>query len=183
MMSSSIVCEWWVSLGLRVKDRGIQPSSSTQREEWMMTSSSSMCSTQSSLSNQPGHHLLQKCDSGPGQLQIALFTKLRYLGVYVYPCMPNMMFIIQETNRMYGTFKMRYHLNLELLCDDMVRQNKTVLVSQQKQGLLVFGGLDDDTGLKLESAFDIRFSREQCLSSWEKLVLHHSPASASAIRR
>ena len=52
MMFSRIVGEWWVSLGLTVKDRGIQPLASTQRGEWMMTSSSNMCSTPSSLSTQ-----------------------------------------------------------------------------------------------------------------------------------
>ena len=51
----------------------------------------------------------------------------------------------------------------------MVRQNKTVSVPQHKHGLLVFGGLDDETGLELESAFDIGFSREQCLSPWKKI--------------
>jgi hypothetical protein len=33
----------------------------------------------------------------------------------------------------------------------------------------VFGGLDNETGLELESAFELGFSREQCLSSWEKI--------------
>ncbi len=52
----------------------------------------------------------------------------------------------------------------------------------------MFGGLDDDRGLELESAFEIGFSREPFHASdvfqhGKKMVLHHSPASASAIRR
>ena len=39
--------------------------------------------------NKPGHCLLLKCDSGPGQLQIELLAELRYLRVYLYPCVPN----------------------------------------------------------------------------------------------
>ena len=52
MMFSINVCELWVSLGLRVKDHGIQSLASTKRGEWMTTSSRNMCSTQSSLSTQ-----------------------------------------------------------------------------------------------------------------------------------
>jgi hypothetical protein len=34
---------------------------------------------------------------------------------------------------------------------------------------LVFGGTDKDTGLELESAFEIGFSKKNCLASWEKV--------------
>jgi hypothetical protein len=78
--------------------------------------------------DRPGHHLLLKCDSGPGRLQVALLAKLKYLGVYLYPCVPNTTSMTQETDWAYGMFKTRYLRNLDLLCDDMVRQNKTELV-------------------------------------------------------
>jgi hypothetical protein len=66
-------------------------------------------------------------------------------------------------------FKSRYRQNLELLVDECVRQDKSVSVPQYKHGLLVFGGVDDKTKLELESAFEVGFSRQRCLDSWEKI--------------
>ena len=42
-------------------------------------------------------------------------------------------------------------------------------VPQHKHGLLVFGGVDEDTRLELDSAFEFGFSREWCLDSWTKI--------------
>ena len=119
--------------------------------------------------DRPGYRLLLKCDSGPGRLQIELLAKLRFLGIYLYPCVPNTTAVTQETDRTYGMFKSRYRQNLELLVDECVRQDKSVSVPQYKHGLLVFGGVDDKTKLELESAFEVGFSRQRCLDSWEKI--------------
>jgi len=43
-----------------------------------------------------------------------------------------------------------------------------VSVPQHKHRLFIFGGVDEDTKLELESAFEIRFSRERCLDSCKK---------------
>ena len=119
--------------------------------------------------DKPGHRLLLKCDSGPGRLQIELLAQLRYLGVYLYPCVPNTTAVTQETDRTYGKFKSQYRVNLELLVDELVKQDKTVSVPQHKHGLLVFGGIDVDTGLEIPSAFELGFSRQRCLDSWAKI--------------
>ena len=84
---------------------------------------------------------------------------------------------------MYGMFKIRYRQNLKLLVDECERQGLSISVPQNKHGLLVFGGVDDQTKLELELAFEIGFSHQSCLDSWEKLVLHHSPASVSMTHR
>jgi hypothetical protein len=119
--------------------------------------------------DRPGHRLLLKCDSGPGRLQIELLAELRFLGVYLYPCVPNTTAVTQETDRTYGMFKSRYRQNLELLVDECVLQDLSVSVPQSKHGLLVFGGVDPETKLVLESAFEIGFSRQRCLDSWDKI--------------
>jgi hypothetical protein len=75
--------------------------------------------------------------------------------------------IMQETDRTYGGFKSQYRCNLELFVDKLVLLEKSVSGPQHKHGLLVFGGVDEDTKLELESAFDIRFLREQCLDLWK----------------
>ncbi len=116
-----------------------------------------------------GHRLLLKCDSGPGRLQVELLAQLRHLGVYLYPGVPNTTAVTQETDRTYGVFKSKYRANLEDLVDELVRSNKPVSVPQYKHGLLVFGGVDPDTGLHLPSAFEEGFSRVNCLNSWKKI--------------
>jgi hypothetical protein len=82
--------------------------------------------------NRPGHWLFLKCDSSPGHLQIELLAKLRFLGVYLYPCVPNTTAITHVTDQIYGMFKSRYRQNLELLVDECVRQEKSVAVPQYK---------------------------------------------------
>jgi hypothetical protein len=119
--------------------------------------------------DRPGSRLLLKCDNGPGRLQIKLLAKLRFLGVYLYPCVPNTMAVTQETDRTYGKFKSQYRRNLELLVDKCVRLEKSVSIPQFKHGLFVFGGVDPDTGLALESAFEVGFLRQRCPNAWTKI--------------
>ena len=116
-----------------------------------------------------GHHLLLKCNSGPGRLQVKLLTQLRILGDYLYPCVLNTMAVTQETDRTYGMFKSQYRANLKLLVDEFVRQDMTVSMPQHKHGLLVFGGVDLDTGLELSSAFELGLSCQRCLELWAKI--------------
>jgi len=75
----------------------------------------------------------------------------------------------QATDRTYSMFKSRYRQNLELLVNECVRQGLSVSVLQYKHGLLVFGGIDDETKLELESTFEIGFLRQRCVDSWEKI--------------
>jgi hypothetical protein len=75
---------------------------------------------------QPGKRLLLKCDSGSGRLQIELLAMLRYLGVYLYPCVPNTTAVTQETDRTYGRFKSQYKRNLKMLVNELVRLDKSV---------------------------------------------------------
>jgi hypothetical protein len=119
--------------------------------------------------DKPGFGLLLKSDSGPGRLQIKLLAELRYLGVYLYLCVLNTTAVTQETDRTYGRFKSQYRANLDMLIDELVRQDKTVSVPQHKHGLLVFGGVDSETKLELPLAFDLGFSCQRCLDSWKKI--------------
>ena len=103
-------------------------------------------------------------------LQIELIAKLRYLGVYLYPCMPNTTVVMQETDWMtYGKIKTAFWTNLELLMDECVLLEKSVAIPQYKHELLVFGGVDPDTGLELVSAYELGFLRQCCLDAWETI--------------
>jgi len=72
--------------------------------------------------DKPGHCLLLKCDSGLGRLQVKLLAQLRFLGVYLYPCVPNTTAVMQEMDQTCVMFKSQYRANLELLVDELVRQ-------------------------------------------------------------
>jgi hypothetical protein len=82
---------------------------------------------------------------------------------------PNTTAVTQETDWTYGLFKSKYRANLENLVDELVRLDKSVSVPQYKHGLLVFGGVDPDTGLHLDLAFEEGFSCKNCLESWAKI--------------
>ena len=56
-----------------------------------------------------------------------------------------------------------------MLVDECVWRDLSVSVPQYKHGLLVFGSVHADTKLELESAFEIGFSRQRCVDSWEKI--------------
>ena len=64
--------------------------------------------------DRPGKRLILKCNRGPGRLQIDLLAKLRHIGVYLYPCVPNTTMVMQETDETYGKFKPQFRKNLEL---------------------------------------------------------------------
>jgi hypothetical protein len=116
--------------------------------------------------DKPGKRLILKCNSGPGRLLVDLLAKLRFLGVYLYPCVPNTTVITQETDQTYGKlFKSQYRKNLELLVDKCSKKKKSLKVPQYKHCLLVFGGKDPDTKLVLESAFEVGFGRDECRAS------------------
>ena len=133
--------------------------------------------------NKPGHRLLLKCDSGPGRLQIELLAKLRYLGVYLYPCVPNTTAVTQETYRTYGRFKSQYRANLELIVDELVKQDKSVSVPQYKHGLLVFEGVDPNTvwSSHRHSSWDSLVSI--ALTRGQRLVLRPSSVNVLMTRR
>jgi hypothetical protein len=107
--------------------------------------------------DRPGKRLILKCDSGPGRLQIDLLAKLRHLGVYLYPCVPNTTAVTQETDRTYGKFKSQFRKNLELLVEECVEKEMSVKVPQFKLCLLVFGGGGPRHKTYLPSAFEIGF--------------------------
>jgi len=66
-------------------------------------------------------------------------------------------------------FKSKYRSNLTDLIDECVNQGKSLSMPQYRHGLLVFGGVDPDTGLKLPSVFDIGFSCKNCIDFWTKI--------------
>jgi len=58
-----------------------------------------------------------RCDTGPGRSNVAMLAKLRSLGVYLVPGVPNTMHVMQETDWNYGRFKLDFCFNLSVLSE------------------------------------------------------------------
>jgi hypothetical protein len=56
----------------------------------------------------PGKRVMLKVDSRPGRLNIELLAELHLLGFYLYPGVPNMTAVSQETDQNYSPFKTQY---------------------------------------------------------------------------
>ena len=115
----------------------------------------------------PGKRVALKVDSGPGRMNIDLLARLRLIGIYLYPGVPNTTTVTQETDRNYGPFKNAYRRNLLKL--SQARFDMKHGLKGSDIPLLVFGGIDDITGIELEDAFNLSFNRESNLSAWKKV--------------
>ena len=113
-----------------------------------------------------------KADSGPGRGALKLLARLRHLGFYLYPGVPNTTAISQETDINYSPFKSQFQRNLEEVVTERVLQGKLTSLQPWMAPLVVFGGKDEETGLVInqdESAFEVRFSCEMCKKAWAKV--------------
>ncbi len=79
------------------------------------------------------------------------------------------MAVLQETYQNYGPFKTKYGKNLDAVVDKRIKQGKTTYIPPWQVGLIVYGGVDPETGLVVESAFQAGFSRDSCQDAWDKV--------------
>ena len=83
---------------------------------------------------------------------------------------PNTTAVTQETDQNYGPFKGRFRANLGEIVDARIAVKKSVSLQPWLVGLIVFGGTDEETGMEIKKcAFSAGFSKEACLSAWEKV--------------
>ena len=115
----------------------------------------------------PGRRVMIKVDSGPGRLNCKLLARLRTLGFYLFPGVPNTTAVTQETDRNYGPFKTQFRQNLDAVVQRRVTDKVAVNLQPWLVGLVVFGGSDPVTGEVVEkSAFEVGFSRDACRNAW-----------------
>ena len=86
----------------------------------------------------PGKRVIMKVDRGPGRSNIEMITKLRLLGCYLIPSVPNTTQLAQETDQSYGIFKSNYRINIGKLATYRFSLSENTKVSDLV--LLVFGG-------------------------------------------
>ena len=119
-----------------------------------------------------GKWVILKCDSGHGHLNLDLLAGLRTsAGFILFPGVPNTMAVTQETDQNYGPFKTQYCKNLDVVIDKQIKQKKTTTLHPWQVGLIVFGGVDPETNIVIESAFEEGFSRDGCRRAWELVGL------------
>ena len=116
-----------------------------------------------------GKWVILKCDSGPGRLNLDLLADLRTSGFILFPGVPNTTAVTQETDQNYGPFKTQYCKNLDVVIDERIKQKKSTTLLPWQVGLLVFGGVDPETNIVVQSAFEEGFSREGCKNAWSKV--------------
>ena len=79
-----------------------------------------------------------KVDSGPGRLQANFLAEARTLGYIVYPGVPNITSVTQETDQNYGPFKTQFTKNLKKISDARITGDLPTSLPQWLVGLLVF---------------------------------------------
>jgi hypothetical protein len=122
--------------------------------------------------DQPGCCVLLKVISGPSKINLQLLASLKLLDIVLYPCIPNTTHVTQETDQLYGPFKTQFLTNLDLITEARLDSNKSLLLAPKMVGLPLFGGIDQETGLKVETgAFQKAFVPLLCIQRWEKVKL------------
>ncbi len=120
--------------------------------------------------NMPGHRGLLKVDSGLSWMNIRLLSKLQTFGFMLYPGVPNMTHVIQETDQCSGSFKTQFTIKVDNLLDARLKKEKSVSLQPKLVRLPVFGGLDSKSEFNIEvAAFQQGFNRDMCVSAWEKV--------------
>ena len=120
--------------------------------------------------NQPGQCVLLKVDSRPGRMNLQLLASLKFLGIILYHCVPNTMHVTQETDQLYGPFKTQFLKNLDLIIEARLDNNKSLLLAPKMVGWPVFSGVDQETGLEVETgAFQKAFVPLRCIAAWRKV--------------
>jgi hypothetical protein len=96
--------------------------------------------------DEPGHCVLLKVDSGPGRMNLKLFSTLKLIGIILYPCVPNTMHVTQETDQSYGPFKMQFLKNFDRIVEARLNHQQSLSLAPKLVGLPLFGGIDQETG-------------------------------------
>ena len=79
-------------------------------------------------------------------------------------------FALRISYRNYGPFKTQFRMNLEHVVSSRINADVSVSLQPWLVCLIVCGGEDDKIDFVItESAFDVGFSKVQCLNEWAKV--------------
>ena len=111
----------------------------------------------------PVKQVIMKVDSGPGRSNIAMLTRLRLIGCYLIPRVPNTTQVAQETDQSYGIFKSNYWINLGKLGTYRFSLSETLNISDL--ALIVFVETVSEDCI-LVNAFQLAFSVAKNNPTW-----------------
>ena len=124
------------------------------------------------VADEPGKRVLVKIDSGTGRINVEMLARLKNLGFYLYPGVPNTTSISQETDQNYGMFKSAFRFNLGKVVQDRNELGMNTTVSITLIGLIIFGGTGPITKRgSYRNAFQEDFIKEKCPEAWKKSAL------------
>ena len=92
-----------------------------------------------------------------------MLTRLRLLGCYLIPSVPNTTQVAQETDQSYGIFKSNYRINVGKLVTYRFALSETLKVSDL--ALLVFGGTVSEDCI-IVNVFQLAFYVAKNKSAW-----------------
>jgi hypothetical protein len=118
------------------------------------------------IADTAGKRVIMKVDSGPGRMNLEMLARLKLIGLYLIPGVPNTTGQTQETDQNYGPFKGSFRGNIRTLSQARFAEGLSVRVTDLP--LLVFGGRCASTGVLLNDSFSLAFSTEANLSCWRK---------------
>ena len=148
---------------------GINEKGGMDEEEFATYSRNAIMPLYPNAAPEKGKWVVLKCDSGPGRLNLDLLADLRTSGFILFPGVPNTTAVTQETDQNYGPFKTQYCKNLDVVVDERIKQKRSTSLPPWQVGLIIFGGVDPETNIIVESACEQGFSREACKHAWEKV--------------
>ena len=102
-------------------------------------------------------------------MNLDLFADLFTSRFILSPGVPNTMAVMQEMDQNYGPFKTQYCKNLDVVINERIKQKKSTALLPWQVGLIVFGGVDPETNIVMQLAFDEGFLREGCRNAWGKV--------------
>jgi hypothetical protein len=113
--------------------------------------------------------VLLKVNSGPGRNGRDLLNKARFQGVYLFPGLPNVTSVQQETDINYGPFKSVLRSNLKKIATACFSSQKLMKLGPFTFGLIVYGGVCPISNVVCKNAVNSTFNVESNLHSWAEV--------------
>jgi hypothetical protein len=132
----------------------------------------------------PGKRVCALIDGGPGRTNEEMLTKLRIMGILLFPAgPPNTTQLLQIMDQLFGLLKTIFFANFDALWEhrlglpaaDALHER----VGRNDIGILLFGGQLPD-GTILRDAFNGALSTERIMSEWKKAGIN--PFTRAALK-
>ena len=104
------------------------------------------------VKDEAGKCVILKVDSGPWRLNSDLLAYARNLGSIIFPIVPNITTVTQETDQNYGPLKTQFIEILNTLSDARIIHNDSTSLQPWMIGIILFGGIDPESKVYLKTS-------------------------------